>query len=441
MKGGNYMFCQLFGNYLVENNVFSEKENEEIIEKLRNTRVKLGFLAVSEGYLTETEANEINRLQATEDRKFGEIAVDNGFLSQQQLDELLSRQKGEYVKFIQILCEEKGFALSEVNGYIEDFRRSQGFDADELEALKQEEFDKIVPMYAFASKAHITDLASLMLRNIMRFVSTDFYLERIKKVSSVEYSSLVGVELTGEASVHLGFLAQSNQEGLKLLADRYAGDEFSSVGEEMYDAIGEFSNCIAGLFATDLSRKGINTEITPQFAYENQTAEGEAYILPIIIERKEVFFYVSVSPDVVVGDNPIERRIKAAAGSVEGENSKGSVVIVDDSCLSRKVLRSVLEENNYTVVAEATDGIEGIEAYKDYHPDLITLDITMPNLAGDEALLEIMNYDSNANVIMITAAGQESKIIAALKAGAKRFITKPFSVDDIIKNVKEVLEE
>ena len=141
----------------------------------------------------------------------------------------------------------------------------------------------------------------------------------------------------------------------------------------------------------------------------------------------------------MVGKNPMDVSGELVEGSVETADSKGRIVIVDDSGLSRNVLRKILEDNNFTVVCEASDGVEAVEAYLDYKPDIITLDITMPHLNGNEALKQIIKADSDANVIMITAAGQENKIIDALKAGAKRFITKPFSESDILKNVNEVL--
>lgn len=435
------MFCQLFGKYLVQLNVLSEEELGDIVKSLRDTHVKLGFLAIAEGYLTETETKEINRLQATEDAKFGELAVEKGFMTQAQLDKLLSMQEEDYVKFIQILCEDKGLFLAEINGYIEDFKKRQGFDDNELEALKHDDFEKVVPMYAFASKPYVTDIVALMLRNIMRFVSTDFYIERIQHIKQTNYSSFVGMEIKGDTNVHIGYLSDKDPSGLLLIAGRYAMEDFSKVDEDVYDAVGEFVNCISGLFATGISHKGVKTEIQPQFAYENQVAIGDAYVLPLYIEGTEVFFYISVDSDVEIGDNPIEGRIEVAAGSVKSEDSKGSVVIVDDSSLSRKILRTILEENDYTVVCEAKDGIEGVAAYKEHKPDIVTLDITMPNMNGNDALKQIMEFDKSANVIMITAAGQEDKIIAALKGGAKRFVTKPFSSDDILKNIDEVLAE
>ena len=120
--------------------------------------------------------------------------------------------------------------------------------------------------------------------------------------------------------------------------------------------------------------------------------------------------------------------------------AKGTVVIVDDSKLSRKLLRAMLEDAGYAVIAEATDGEEGIAAYLQYKPDVVTMDITMPNMNGMESLKEILYMDKNASVVMISAAGQQKKIIEALKLGAKRFITKPFEEDEVLSCMDSLLK-
>ena len=117
------MFSQLFGKYLIEINVISQEELDGIIKSLRDTRTKIGFLAIAKGFLTETETNEINRLQGLEDAKFGDIAVSRGFLSESQLEELLKMQDDDNVKFIQRLSEEKEISVAEINGHLEDFKR------------------------------------------------------------------------------------------------------------------------------------------------------------------------------------------------------------------------------------------------------------------------------------------------------------------------------
>ena len=314
------------------------------------------------------------------------------------------------------------------------------FTDEDMDGLKNDDLEQIVPIFAFSSKSYVTDICRLALSNIERFVTSDFYIDRIKHISQLEYRCLAGQKLEGDLDIIVGFASVGEQTAIVDIANGFSHSNIADLGIEVYDAIGEFTNCISGLFATALSKKGSMLEITPQFAYENQFAKGDAYVLPIHIHDSEVLLFISASDETKAGDMPVVRKIMAKAGGEVTLDSKGTVVIVDDSGMSRKILRDILEEAGYAVLAEATDGLEGVLAYKTYYPDIITLDITMPNMDGTEALKEIKAYDSNAKVIMITAAGQQHKVIEALKLGAERFITKPFDKEEILKNIEEVLE-
>ncbi len=115
-----------------------------------------------------------------------------------------------------------------------------------------------------------------------------------------------------------------------------------------------------------------------------------------------------------------------------------TVLIVDDSRTSRRILRNILTENGYEIVGEASDGQSGYEKYIELRPDLVTLDITMPVLDGLGTLEKIMQLDSEAKVIMVTAAGQKSKMVEAIKLGAAEFIQKPFEPEQILAIIKTV---
>ena len=115
------------------------------------------------------------------------------------------------------------------------------------------------------------------------------------------------------------------------------------------------------------------------------------------------------------------------------------ILIVDDSAVSRKRLRTILEAAGFTVAGEACDGAEGFEQYKALLPDIATLDITMPNVNGITLLKQIKEQYPEARVIMITALGNSGKILEALDAGASNYITKPFEDGQIIATIREVL--
>ncbi len=117
-----------------------------------------------------------------------------------------------------------------------------------------------------------------------------------------------------------------------------------------------------------------------------------------------------------------------------------TVMIVDDALFMRKMLRNILEAEGYQIVAEASDGDEAVAKFQEHRPDLVTLDIVMPNKTGLEALQEIMALDPAAKVVMCSAIGQESFTAAAVRAGARAFILKPFNPELVAHVLKETVE-
>lgn len=115
------------------------------------------------------------------------------------------------------------------------------------------------------------------------------------------------------------------------------------------------------------------------------------------------------------------------------------ILIVDDAAFMRMMIRDILSKNGYEVVGEAQDGAQAIEKFKELNPDLITMDITMPEMDGITALKEIRKLDTNAKVIMCSAMGQQAMVIDAIQAGAKDFIVKPFQADRVIEAIKKTL--
>ncbi|CAH8710131.1 response regulator [Paenibacillus thiaminolyticus] len=115
------------------------------------------------------------------------------------------------------------------------------------------------------------------------------------------------------------------------------------------------------------------------------------------------------------------------------------ILIVDDAAFMRMMIRDILTKNGYDVVGEASDGAQAIEKFKEHKPDLITMDITMPEMDGIAALKEIRKLDPNAKVIMCSAMGQQAMVIDAIQAGAKDFIVKPFQADRVIEAIKKTM--
>lgn len=115
------------------------------------------------------------------------------------------------------------------------------------------------------------------------------------------------------------------------------------------------------------------------------------------------------------------------------------ILVVDDAAFMRMMVKDTLSKNGYTDLYEAADGIQAVEVFNEVKPDLVIMDITMPNMDGLEALKTIMGQNPTANVVMCSAMGQEAMVIDAIKSGAKDFIVKPFKPERIIKTVEQLL--
>jgi len=113
------------------------------------------------------------------------------------------------------------------------------------------------------------------------------------------------------------------------------------------------------------------------------------------------------------------------------------ILIVDDAAFMRMMIKDILTKNGYEVAGEAENGIRAIDKYKELSPDLVIMDITMPELDGIEAVKEIKKINSESKIIMCSAMGQQAMVIESIQAGARDFIVKPFQAERVVEAVKK----
>jgi two-component system chemotaxis response regulator CheY len=122
-----------------------------------------------------------------------------------------------------------------------------------------------------------------------------------------------------------------------------------------------------------------------------------------------------------------------------GGKKVSRILIVDDAKFLRETLKKILSNGHYSIVGEAKNGLEAVRLYKKLRPDLVIMDITMPEMSGIDAMKEIRKEDPDAKIIMCSAIGQQRVVFEAIEAGAKDFLVKPFDEMRVLQAVKHVL--
>jgi len=120
---------------------------------------------------------------------------------------------------------------------------------------------------------------------------------------------------------------------------------------------------------------------------------------------------------------------------------KGRILVVDDASIMRLMIKDILVYHGYEVVGEAANGREALERYKELQPDLVTMDIIMPEVDGIQGLKDILDYDKSARIVIISAIDQRKALMEAIKSGATDYIIKPFEDDRVLSAIRKSLEE
>lgn len=294
------MFGLYFGKYLVDKNVITQKECDNVIEKQKNARVKLGLLAVETKLMTQAQADEVNTLQTLMDKRFGDIAVSKGYLTDDQVGQLLKKQGDAYLQFVQTITEEGLLDMSDLNKYLEEFKQDNGYSDEEMEDLKSSDLDKVVPLFTKKAQGMTKDYLSLMVRNLNRFIDTEIRIEELYIKDEVSIDKAACQSMFGDHELFVGFVG--GQAGLVHIGSQFAKEEFTEVDEDVLDSICEFINTINGLFASSLSENEIDMDMhPPMMAMDAKVIRSdELFVLPVFLSGKKVELVLALDKKVIV---------------------------------------------------------------------------------------------------------------------------------------------
>lgn len=271
------MVSYLLGNYMVESRLMSTTQLKYVLSVQEKIRVKLGLIAVSEGMLTLEQADEINRLQQVMDKRFGDIAVEKGYLTDAQVEKLLKMQGNEYLTFAQTLVDENIVSMDRLQVILKSYQEKNGFTNTEMEIIKSGEPEKVVELFMPSGSEEYREVVAVALKALIRCIDRHAYPMWGKMVNEFVANMPVTQESDGTQYWRVGFSDEDN--GLCTIASVFAKEDFKTVDEDVQDAVGEFLNCVNGLFATALSNRNVTLELMPPCLGESGRVEGQDILL------------------------------------------------------------------------------------------------------------------------------------------------------------------
>lgn len=285
------MFGVYFGKYLEDKGIITTEQYDKIMSDSKNTKVKMGLLAVEADYMTTEQADEVNHLQQARDMRFGDIAIEKGYLTEEQVADLLEKQGDEYLLFVQALIEDNILTLEQIQSELNAYKKSEHYSALDIEAIKGGDVDDVVAVFTKSDEipAQVKEYIALTARNIVRFIDRYFRMEKAEKISEYTCSFVAGQEMQGDLKMFTGYCGDGN--GIKAIAEDFAKELFETVDLDVLDAACEFLNCNNGLYATKLSYENVDIDMQPPILKDDMTTihtTGAMYKVPFYIRGRLV---------------------------------------------------------------------------------------------------------------------------------------------------------
>ena len=243
------MVESIIGKYLVDSGRITQQQYRVALDKMDAVRVKLGLIAVSEGFMTFAQAEEVNRLQAIRDMRFGDIAIEKGYLTDEQVGKLLKRQGDAYLAFIQALEDDKLITVGEVANVLEEFKMNKCLTNTELEDVKSDDVEKIVAVFLPEEAEDFEPLVSVAMKTLIRLVDRHASIIKAEMRQVKESAPMASQEMIGDHEKWRTSLYEKDG-ALLTIASFFGQEDFEALDEDALDAAAELINCINGLYAS-----------------------------------------------------------------------------------------------------------------------------------------------------------------------------------------------
>lgn len=409
------MIPKFFGQYLLERQIIDGKQLVEAIEFQEKAKQKLGEIAITNGFISEKQAKEVNLLQQSTDKMFGELALENNYITQKQLDKIIIIQKNSHVYLGEALIALKILTKKQVNEELKKFHKEYGDKDIDLKIPFDIEEKEIIPYFA--------DLTIKYLRRIADVISKPGEVIYKEGKTNINYLSIM-IEFS--KGLNIKYMLSLSEGVMRKIALGYLGETITDE-EMLIENAKEFVNMVCGNVVSVLEAEGKRVEISVPKVYSTQ------YMDFIEFEENEKAIVIPLATT----EGYCEAQIiilNVGVADMAGVN-KTKVLIVDDSkSVAYKLTKIIEVMPGFEVVGHAISGEKAIEMYKDLQPNLVTMDLVLPEMSGIEAIQKIKKMDRDAIIVVISSVGGgQERLFEAIQAGAKNVITKPFNEETVKK--------
>lgn len=294
------MIASIVGNYLMESGLITVEQLHDLLKEHRKVRVKLGLIAVSEGLMSQEEAERVYRLMAIMDMHFGEVAVQERYLTEQQVEYLEEKINNPYFAFAQVLENQQIMKMEHLEELSFNFQRDNHYSDSDMAALKSGNIDHILMLYLPEGSERYETVAGIVIRSLMLLVDRNVWVKDTHIVSRWETRKGAFQEVTGHSGYTCGLVCE--EDALAPVACLYGQEHFMVVDEDALDAIGELVNCVNGSIASEKYGKTDDLELcTPQYSTNLEAIEGREFlVLSLRLLDQDVDLIISLNDRITL---------------------------------------------------------------------------------------------------------------------------------------------
>ena len=290
------MFNQIFVSYLEKKNAVTPEQAKEVLEAQKNTKIRIGTLAVEENLMTPQQVEFVNEMQASKNMRFGDIAVEKGYLTKEQMYALLNKQPKEHLVLKQILNDKQYMQPNQFERDLNNFKFSLGINDKEFDRLLDNDVGAYITYAAGVETSGenfvMNEFFKIFVATSVRLIDREVHVKKSLDPIPGSFQFVAEQNAVGDASFTFSFAA-ADSGSAKKFAECFAKASFNAFDGDAQDSMKEFLNCICGLLISELSNTGkMELDIEVPEYYDELPIDFETVVLPLSLSIGDFYIFV-----------------------------------------------------------------------------------------------------------------------------------------------------